>query len=34
VVTECPHAYLSLLEAAPALGITICSLTGLLAAAL
>lgn len=30
VVTECPHAYLSLLEAAPALGITIRSLTGLL----
>lgn len=33
LVTECPHAYLSLLDAAPA-GITIRSLTGLLAEAI
>jgi len=34
VITECPHAYLSLLEAAPALDIAVLSLTGLLIDAL
>jgi Fe-S oxidoreductase len=34
IVTECPHAWLSLLDAAPAFGITIRSLTGLLVKAI